>query len=151
MSLSWAAGLSKMTRISKRMDARVDMRIIRLSSLIGGTSLGPGSRMITCPPRRNFVLHHPSRSSDPNSSSSDTIVSEKSITSKLSQEFPDAQIRVEDISGGCGSFFVVEVIDKKFEGLSSLKQHQLINRTLSNEIPKIHGLRILTSTPDQSQ
>ncbi|KAI9630161.1 hypothetical protein KEM48_012191 [Puccinia striiformis f. sp. tritici PST-130] len=74
-------------------------------------------------------------------------VSESSISDKLLTRFPDAEVRVEDVSGGCGSFFVVQVIDKSFHGLSTLKQHQLINRTLAEEIDIIHGLQIQTRSP----
>ncbi|OAV95047.1 hypothetical protein PTTG_05209 [Puccinia triticina 1-1 BBBD Race 1] len=76
-------------------------------------------------------------------------VSEASISAKLARKFPEARVRVEDVSGGCGSFFVVEVVEKSFEGVSMLKQHQIINRTLADDIPRIHGLQIHTSVPSQ--
>ncbi|PLW47527.1 hypothetical protein PCANC_07824 [Puccinia coronata f. sp. avenae] len=76
----------------------------------------------------------------------------QSISRKLALRFPNASVlRVEDVSGGCGSFFVVEVTDGSFVGLSTLKQHQLINRTLAEDIDKIHGLQIRTAVPAQGK
>ncbi|EFP80601.2 uncharacterized protein PGTG_06557 [Puccinia graminis f. sp. tritici CRL 75-36-700-3] len=85
------------------------------------------------------------------SSADQTPVSEASISAKLARKLPQAvKLRVEDVSGGCGSFFVVEVVDQTFEGLSMLKQHQLINRTLADDIDRIHGLQVRLLDPSSS-
>ncbi|KAH9447022.1 hypothetical protein MJO29_015428 [Puccinia striiformis f. sp. tritici] len=97
--------------------------------------------------RRSFTCSSASSSAEHPPSSDKPPVSESSISDKLLTRFPDAEVRVEDVSGGCGSFFVVQVIDKSFHGLSTLKQHQLINRTLAEEIDIIHGLQIQTRSP----
>ncbi|CAD6240863.1 GSCOCG00008966001-RA-CDS [Cotesia congregata] len=76
---------------------------------------------------------------------------EEKMTSILRNKFPKAQtIEVNDISGGCGAMFEVNVITCEFDGLSTVKQHRLINDTLKNEIKDMHGIRISTGLPDSS-
>ncbi|XP_021967235.1 bolA-like protein 3 [Folsomia candida] len=73
---------------------------------------------------------------------------EAKIKSVLQKSFPSAvNIKVEDISGGCGSMYQIFVEDKKFDGLSIVKQHQLVNTALKNEIKDMHGIRIQTQSP----
>lgn len=44
--------------------------------------------------------------------------------------------------------YEIVVETKEFNGLSRVKQHQLITDTLKSEIKDMHGLRIHTSIPD---
>lgn len=44
--------------------------------------------------------------------------------------------------GGCGSFYAIAITSEAFRGLSMVKQHQLVNKTLKNEIETIHGLQV---------
>ncbi|KAH9811421.1 bola protein [Melampsora americana] len=67
---------------------------------------------------------------------------ENKLYRKLQQRFLNGKIAVQDVSGGCGQFFAIQVIHPDFTGLSTLKQHRLINQTLSNEIKSIHGLQV---------
>mgnify|MGYP001127831861 CR=1 FL=1 len=46
------------------------------------------------------------------------------IESKLKEALSPQLLRVEDTSGGCGSFFRVVVVSPKFAGLSVLKQQR---------------------------
>ncbi|XP_057322512.1 bolA-like protein 3 isoform X1 [Microplitis mediator] len=76
---------------------------------------------------------------------------EEKMTSILRSKFPKAHtIEVNDISGGCGAMFEVNVITSEFNGLSTVKQHRLINDTLKNEIKDMHGIRISTGLPEAS-
>ncbi|XP_008545533.1 bolA-like protein 3 isoform X2 [Microplitis demolitor] len=76
---------------------------------------------------------------------------EEKMTSILRNKFPKAHtIEVNDISGGCGAMFEVNVITSEFNGLSTVKQHRLINDTLKNEIKDMHGIRISTGLPEAS-
>ena len=54
---------------------------------------------------------------------------------------------VEDISGGCGSFFKVSVTSAAFEGKMLVQQHRLVNDVLKEEIAELHGLTIITKKP----
>jgi stress-induced morphogen len=53
---------------------------------------------------------------------------------------------VEDISGGCGSMYAIEIASNAFKGLSVIKQHRLVNDLLQDDIKKMHGIRLKTST-----
>lgn len=75
---------------------------------------------------------------------------EEKMVSILRNTFPKADvIEVTDISGGCGAMFEVNVIAPEFKGLTKVKQHQIINEALKEEIKDMHGIRIHTSIPTQ--
>uniref|UniRef100_A0A2H8TY32 BolA-like protein 3 n=1 Tax=Melanaphis sacchari TaxID=742174 RepID=A0A2H8TY32_9HEMI len=53
---------------------------------------------------------------------------ENILYSSLQKKFPQAkEIKIKDISGGCGAIFEVFISTTEFKGLSIVKQHQLIN------------------------
>ncbi|XP_018372849.1 PREDICTED: bolA-like protein 3 isoform X1 [Trachymyrmex cornetzi] len=73
---------------------------------------------------------------------------EEKMISILRNRFPQAQlIEVTDVSGGCGAMFDINVVASEFKGLNTVKQHQIINKVLKEEIKDMHGLRIRTSIP----
>jgi stress-induced morphogen len=55
--------------------------------------------------------------------------------------------QVQDVSGGCGSMYAINVTSEKFRGLSMIKQHRLVNEILGEEIKKWHGLQLRTKVP----
>jgi stress-induced morphogen len=64
----------------------------------------------------------------------------------LRHAFPDAsELRVEDRTGG-GDHFQVTVQTQRFDGLSLLEQHRLVNDALAEPLGDgtIHELRIKT-------
>jgi stress-induced morphogen len=69
------------------------------------------------------------------------------LTDRLSAQV----VKVDDVSGGCGSFYTVVVVSEKFEGLSTIKQHRAVTEVLEAEIGKMHGLTIKTMTPAQHE
>jgi len=69
------------------------------------------------------------------------------LTDKLNAQV----VKVDDVSGGCGSFYTVVVVSQKFEGLSTIKQHRAVTEVLEAEIGKMHGLTIKTMTPAQHE
>ncbi|XP_025413136.1 bolA-like protein 3 [Sipha flava] len=70
----------------------------------------------------------------------------------LSKKFPQAkEIKIKDISGGCGAIFEVFISSTEFKGMSIVKQHQLINEVLKNEIKSMHGIRIHTEIPVENK
>ncbi|KAG0206826.1 hypothetical protein BGX28_001811 [Mortierella sp. GBA30] len=69
---------------------------------------------------------------------------EKHLYSKLFEKFQPTKLIVEDISGGCGSMYQVEVVSSSFKDLSMVKQHRLVNETLKEEIKGMHGIRLTT-------
>ncbi|KAK5006441.1 hypothetical protein LTR28_006486 [Elasticomyces elasticus] len=54
---------------------------------------------------------------------------------------------VQDISGGCGSMYGIEVVSAQFKGMPVIKQHRLVNKILGEEIKKWHGIQLKTRTP----
>ncbi|KAK0468014.1 bola protein [Desarmillaria tabescens] len=69
---------------------------------------------------------------------------EQNIYSKLSQKFSPSQLQVQDVSGGCGTFYAITIASQSFKGLPIVKQHKLVTETLKQEIEGIHGLQIKT-------
>ncbi|HLX32818.1 MAG TPA: BolA/IbaG family iron-sulfur metabolism protein [Gaiellaceae bacterium] len=68
------------------------------------------------------------------------------LESLLRGAFPDAgELRVEDRTGG-GDHFQVTVASPRFEGMSLLDQHRLVNDALAEPLRDgtIHELRIKT-------
>lgn len=47
-----------------------------------------------------------------------------------------------DVLGGCGTFYAILIKSEAFRGLSTIKQHRLVNETLKEEIEGIHGLQV---------
>lgn len=69
---------------------------------------------------------------------------EKLVLEKLSRELKPSSIAVNDISGGCGSMFSIDITSEKFKGLSIVKQHKLVNEVLKDDIKRWHGLQLRT-------
>ncbi|TFK43255.1 bola protein [Crucibulum laeve] len=74
----------------------------------------------------------------------ETSEGEQTIHAKLTAKFAPSQLQVQDISGGCGSFYAIVIASEAFKGLSIVKQHKLVTETLKQEISGIHGLQIKT-------
>ncbi|CAD6574147.1 MAG: hypothetical protein TREMPRED_001022 [Tremellales sp. Tagirdzhanova-0007] len=73
---------------------------------------------------------------------------EQAIYDKLSSRFPGKQLQVQDVSGGCGSFYAILISSPAFKGLNTIKQHKLVNECLKEDIKSIHGLQIKTISED---
>ena len=63
----------------------------------------------------------------------------------LEQAFPGGEVAVEDRTGG-GDHFQVAVTSERFNGLSVIEQHNLVNAALAAPLADgtIHELRIRT-------
>ncbi|ESK93784.1 hypothetical protein Moror_1064 [Moniliophthora roreri MCA 2997] len=75
---------------------------------------------------------------------SDLSEGEQNIYAKLTERFTPSQLQVQDVSGGCGSFYAITIASETFKGLPMVKQHRLVTETLKKEIDGIHGLQIKT-------
>lgn len=84
---------------------------------------------------------------------------EQNIFKKLTDKFSPKDLAVQDVSGeqepmyriymimeyaagGCGTFYAISLSSEAFKGLSTVKQHRLVNETLKKEIEGIHGLQV---------
>ncbi|PSN74816.1 bola-like protein [Corynespora cassiicola Philippines] len=66
------------------------------------------------------------------------------VFNKIKAELEPVKLEVQDISGGCGSMYALEIESPKFKGLSVIKQHKLVNQILADEIKSWHGVQLRT-------
>lgn len=69
---------------------------------------------------------------------------EATIFKKLLKEYDPAALSVQDISGGCGSMYAIHITSSKFNELALIKQHQLVNAFLKEDIARWHGIQLTT-------
>ena len=76
------------------------------------------------------------------------MVQSEAVSSAIRRALPDAQVSVEDITGG-GDHLQVTVVSAQFEGLNRINQHQLVYGALREDLASeaIHALALTTSTP----
>ena len=74
------------------------------------------------------------------------ITKEKVIT-LITKKLPDSKVTVENLKGN--DHLQVTVISSMFEGLSLVKQHQLVYSALKEELASeaIHALALKTESP----
>ncbi|KAL0254096.1 hypothetical protein I308_101475 [Cryptococcus tetragattii IND107] len=82
--------------------------------------------------------------STPSAASSPLDSGEEAIYKKLKERFPGSRLEVQDVSGGCGSFYAILISSPAFKGLTTVKQHKLVNECLKEDIKGIHGLQLKT-------
>ncbi|KAL6704838.1 hypothetical protein ACN47E_007521 [Coniothyrium glycines] len=66
------------------------------------------------------------------------------IFEKIRATLNPVKLEVQDISGGCGSMYAIEIESTKFQGLTMIKQHKMVNEILKEEIAKWHGVQLRT-------
>ena len=76
------------------------------------------------------------------------MVQPEQVKAAIIESLPDAQVEVEDLTGG-GDHLQVTVISTAFDGLSRVRQHQLVYGALRRELASeaIHALALQTSLP----
>jgi acid stress-induced BolA-like protein IbaG/YrbA len=76
------------------------------------------------------------------------MVSPEQVAAMIKAEMPDAQVQVQDLTGG-GDHYQVTVISALFEGKGLVQQHQMVygavRQAMSTEA--IHALAVKTFTP----
>lgn len=76
------------------------------------------------------------------------MISPDQVEAMIKAGLPDAQVQVEDLTGG-GDHYQVTVVSSQFEGRSLVQQHQLVygavREAMSSEA--IHALALKTYTP----
>ncbi len=62
----------------------------------------------------------------------------------LVAKFEDAEIEIQDLAGD-GDHYAVSVVSKAFEGLSRIKQHQLVYSALGDKMGgELHAMMLKT-------
>ncbi|KAI1451916.1 bola-like protein [Annulohypoxylon moriforme] len=72
---------------------------------------------------------------------------ESAIWDKLATEFAPTELTVQDISGGCGSMYAIEIASEKFRGINMLKQQRMVNAVLGEQMKNWHGVQLRTKVP----
>jgi len=68
------------------------------------------------------------------------------LKERLVKAFPDGEV---DVTGDDGQHFRAEIVSTRFEGLSRIQQHKLVQDVFGGELGgAIHALSIKTSTPE---
>ena len=77
------------------------------------------------------------------------MVSPDAVEAMIKAALPDAQIQVQDMTGG-GDHYQVVVVSSEFEGKSLVKQHQLVYGAVNQSMASnaIHALALKTYTPE---
>ena len=70
------------------------------------------------------------------------------VISLITNKLPDSKVNVENLKGN--DHLQVTVISSRFNGLSLVKQHQLVYSALKEELASeaIHALALKTETPN---
>ncbi|HEY9600996.1 MAG TPA: BolA family transcriptional regulator [Allocoleopsis sp.] len=76
------------------------------------------------------------------------MISLEQVKTMIEAEIPDAQVQVQDLTGG-GDHLQAIVVSSQFEGKSLVKQHQLVYGALRQAMDSeaIHALALKTYTP----
>jgi acid stress-induced BolA-like protein IbaG/YrbA len=76
------------------------------------------------------------------------MISPSQVESMIKATLPDAQIQIQDLTGG-GDHYQVVVVSSEFDGKGLVQQHQMVygavKQAMSTEA--IHALSVKTYTP----
>lgn len=80
------------------------------------------------------------------------MVTPDQVTTMIKTQLPDAQVQVQDLTGG-GDHYQVTVISSAFAGQSLVKQHQMVYGAVRGAMASeaIHALALKTYTPEAWQ
>ena len=75
------------------------------------------------------------------------MVTKSKVINLITTQLPDAVVKVENLKGN--DHLQVTVISSNFNGLTLVKQHQLVYSALKEELASeaIHALALKTETP----
>ena len=73
------------------------------------------------------------------------------LRDKLAAAFPDAQVHVEDLTGG-GDHYAATIVSAAFEGKLPIARHRMVYAALGDAMQSdIHALALTTRTPQETQ
>jgi acid stress-induced BolA-like protein IbaG/YrbA len=77
------------------------------------------------------------------------MVAIKQVETMIQSQLPDAQVIVNDLTGG-GDHLEAIVVSSEFEGKNRVKQHQMVYAALQEAMATeaIHALALKTYTPE---
>lgn len=112
------------------------MNLLRVTQAAGL----PHQRMVMAQRSIN-QLRHISQTSARHDASTPAEKQDKIIRT-LTEKFTPSDLQVQDISGGCGSFFAIMLKSKEFKGKSTIQAHRMVNKEIKDVIQDIHGLQV---------
>jgi stress-induced morphogen len=69
------------------------------------------------------------------------------LEAALREGFPDAEITIDDLAGD-GDHYKARIVSAAFQGLSRVKQHQLVYAALKGRMGgELHALALETAAP----
>lgn len=69
------------------------------------------------------------------------------IEAMILEALPDAIIEIQDLAGD-GDHYQAKIVSSAFEGLSMVKQHQMVYAALKGKMGgELHALALTTTTP----
>jgi stress-induced morphogen len=72
------------------------------------------------------------------------------LEAELRQAFPDAEIHIEDLAGD-GDHYRARITSSAFEGLSRVRQHQLVYAALKGKVGgDLHALALETGAKSET-
>ena len=76
------------------------------------------------------------------------MITKEKVIALITSKLPDSEVTVENLKGN--DHLQVTVISSTFDGLSLVKQHQLVYSALKEELASeaIHALALKTKTPN---
>ena len=69
---------------------------------------------------------------------------ESQIWDRLVHAYEPSRLVVQDISGGCGTMYLIEVTSARFRGMRELQQQRMVLATLKDLRSGWHGLQLRT-------
>ncbi|KAL7930281.1 bola protein [Trichoderma chlorosporum] len=91
----------------------------------------------------------PSSNEQQEEQEADMSPAESSIAAILASKLNPTSLLVQDISGGCGSMYAIDITSPAFKGLNMLKQQRLVNAALGDLVKEWHGVQIRTRVPPE--
>jgi acid stress-induced BolA-like protein IbaG/YrbA len=78
------------------------------------------------------------------------MISPDQVEAMIKSGLPDAQVQVQDLTGG-GDHYQVTVVSSLFEGKRRVQQHQLVYGAVKQAMDSeaIHALALNTFTPEE--
>jgi stress-induced morphogen len=79
------------------------------------------------------------------------MVTAVEITELIKAGIPDAQIRLEDLTGG-EDHWSATIVSEAFAGATRVQQHQMVYATLAEPLKgPLHALQLRTLTPEKAR
>lgn len=73
-----------------------------------------------------------------------SFASKVELEEKLTKNLNISKLEVVDLSGNCGTSFLIKIKSSNFNGKTMIQQHRLINDLLKEEMKDIHALQLKT-------